>query len=360
MSVRHATAPAEGTIMDAVRLMNSSGFGAIPVAREDGSLAGVLNSWDVVRVLASGRDVHEAEVGNVVGGDLTLAPTDDAGEAERKLKLSGGPLLPVVSAEGKLVGTVTMSDIQASLIAAKALGDNAALLKREISPNDEMFASGQIGQYLLAGLSGLNCIRTALSKNGAAQPQTILDLPCGHGRVLRYLGAAYPRAEIVACDLLRDGVDFCADTFGATPVYSEVDPDDIPIDRAFDLIWVGSLFTHLDPERWPRFLQFFADHLSPRGTLVFTTGPLLPAQRLRDLGIRNEDAIERITADYRRDGFGFGELEGHVNYGMTFAAPAWVDRQIDATSHLRRVDYLDHGWFPPHPGQDAWICGSAA
>jgi SAM-dependent methyltransferase len=339
--------------------MNSSGFGAIPVARDDGSLAGVLNAWDVVRILAAGRDVFTTEAGSVVGGEMTLAPDDDVAEAERKLQLSGGPLLPVVSRGGRLAGTVSMSDLQASLAAANKLGANVPLLKTDISPNDGMFASGQTGPYLLAGISALNCIRTGLAFNKAAEPQTILDLPCGHGRVLRFLCAAFPAAAIVACDLDRDGVDFCAGTFGVTPVYSEVDPDDIPIESAFDVIWVGSLFTHLDPERWPRFLQFFADHLSRAGTLVFTTGQLLPAQRLRDHGIKDEQALARITADYHEGGFCFYELEGHVNYGMTFAAPAWVNRQIDTTAGLRHVDYLDHGWFPPYPGQDAWICGRA-
>ena len=62
-----------------------------------------------------------------------------------------------------------------------------------------------------------------------ADVKRILDLPCGHGRVLRYLSAAFPEAEITACDIMREGVDFCASTFGAIPVYSQDDPQQIPL-----------------------------------------------------------------------------------------------------------------------------------
>jgi SAM-dependent methyltransferase len=108
----------------------------------------------------------------------------------------------------------------------------------DISPNDHMFA-GDESHYFGVGQSALDGIRCSLY---AAQVPTdnvkrILDLPCGHGRILRYLRAAFPEAEIVACDLLRDAVDYCARSFGAIPVYSHEDPRKIPLpEGAFDLI----------------------------------------------------------------------------------------------------------------------------
>lgn len=122
---------------------------------------------------------------------------------------------------------------------------------RAISPNDEMFnAWGRDeASYHAVGRAGLDCVLRALDAAGKPMEEVhrVLDLPCGHGRVLRYLRAAFPEAEITACDLLRDGVDYCAATFGAVPVHSHEDPVRIPLERnAFDLIWVGSLLTHLD------------------------------------------------------------------------------------------------------------------
>src|SRR5262245_27701876 len=123
--------------------------------------------------------------------------------------------------------------------------------------------------YFLWGASALRCIRLAVDAVGKREVGRILDFPCGHGRVLRNLKAAYPAASLTACDIDRDGVDFCASTFGAQGVYSDDNLDTVHLDDGFDLIWVGSLFTHLPDARWPAFLKFLADRLAPEGLLVF-------------------------------------------------------------------------------------------
>ena len=122
---------------------------------------------------------------------------------------------------------------------------------RIISPNDEMFA-GNEKHYFGVGRDAFGIIERALisTKLEPGDMETILDFPCGHGRVLRYLRAGFPKAKITGCDLNRDGVDFCASRFGSIPVYSSVDPTQIDLPRDhFDLIWVGSLFTHFDAPR---------------------------------------------------------------------------------------------------------------
>ena len=105
----------------------------------------------------------------------------------------------------------------------------------------------------------------------------MLDMPCGHGRVTRALRAAFPAAELVACDIDTDGVSFCRDRFGAVPVASCPDPMAVELPGTFDLIWVGSLFTHLPSASWHPFLQLFARSLVRGGVLCFTAaGPPSP------------------------------------------------------------------------------------
>ena len=132
-----------------------------------------------------------------------------------------------------------------------------------ISPNDQMWISGP-QWYFDVGTSALDSLKCALATAHIA-PTSILDLPSGHGRVCRMLRAAFPEARLTACDLDRDAVDFCAAQFNTTGVYSHEDIRCVRLDQSFDLIWCGSLFTHLDREQWPDFLGFFADHLSPDG-----------------------------------------------------------------------------------------------
>src|SRR3954467_990164 len=123
-----------------------------------------------------------------------------------------------------------------------------------IAPGDGMYL-GDNRTYFRVGYSALRSIRLALALADKPDVANILDMACGHGRVLRMLKADFPRARLTACDINRGGVDFCAETFGATPVYSAERPEEIRLPGSFDLIWCGSLFTHFDRDRWPGFLD---------------------------------------------------------------------------------------------------------
>src|SRR5688500_9262413 len=115
------------------------------------------------------------------------------------------------------------------------------MLNREISQSETML-DGPLERYLGVGESALASIRRVVGQKEIA---SILDLPCGHGRVARHLRAAYPTARLFVSDLDEDGAKFCADAFSATKLPSKPNFDDIQFNRTFDLIWVGSLITHL-------------------------------------------------------------------------------------------------------------------
>ncbi len=83
-------------------------------------------------------------------------------------------------------------------------------------------------------------------------------MPSGHGRVLRALKAAFPGAHLTACGHRRDGVEFCARVLGATPIVSRENPAEIELEGPYDLIWCGSLLTHMDAARWPGFLDLLS------------------------------------------------------------------------------------------------------
>jgi len=206
---------------------------------------------------------------------------------------------------------------------------------------------GDERRYLDVGLSAIRCIRHALAMVGAGAPRRILDLPCGHGRVLRALRVAWPEAELTACDLARDGVDFCARTFGARPVYSEVDPRAVALAReSFDLIWVGSLLTHLDRERWSAFLECFHAWLAPEGLLVFTTLGRYAAYRIEQGIEYGLDARQRsgLLADFSRDGFGYRDYPGQSGFGLALASPPFVTRLVMRGHDARLVTYGEALW----------------
>jgi cyclopropane fatty-acyl-phospholipid synthase-like methyltransferase len=193
----------------------------------------------------------------------------------------------------------------------------------EISPNDAM-CEGGLDRYAELGISAVRAIKLALDIAGADSPKSILDFPSGHGRVLRYLKAEWPQAQLSASDLDPDAVDFCARVLGATPIQSHEDPAQVEL-AEYDLIWCGSLLTHLDAPRWPGFLSLFDEALTPSGMLVFTThgrrvvenmshGPLYLPEELQ----------QKVIADYESGGFGYREYPDQKNYGISLSASGWT------------------------------------
>jgi SAM-dependent methyltransferase len=223
------------------------------------------------------------------------------------------------------------------------------LLRRvdsRISIRDGMFGV-DAEHYYKVGLSAVHCVDEALRRAGASEPASILDLPCGHGRVMRTLAARFPGARLTACELDRDGVDFCASTFGASGVYSVPDFDRLEIGGSFDLLWCGSLVTHLDASRIQAFLRFTARHLAPGGIAMITTHGDYVANRMPtgefDYDL-DPDQVERIVAAYRRDGLGYEDYVHTPEYGISLTSPAWVRGEAERVGGLEEVYFAPRGW----------------
>ena len=228
----------------------------------------------------------------------------------------------------------------------------------DISPRDVMYA-GNLTAYLRSGRRALECIQSAISllpSDRQRAPSRILDLPCGHGRVLRHLRKAWPAAELTACDIDRDGVDFCAATFGARPAYSQHDPERIGLDGDFDLIWCGSLLTHLDADMCARFLEAFASLLAADGLLVFTTHGRKVADMLRG-GVKTlglDAASARLCVDaYDAQGFGYQDFPNAHGYGISLAKPSWVRSLVERRPGWTLISYAEQGWAS---AQDVIAC----
>jgi SAM-dependent methyltransferase len=214
-------------------------------------------------------------------------------------------------------------------------------LVTDLADADTMF-DGRSDHYLRVGLSALRLIERVF--DGRPEPRRILDLPCGFGRVTRVLRARYPQARITVCDLDRPGVDFAAQHFGARAVYSRADFHDLELRESYDLIWVGSLLTHLPEHQTRQFLDFAARHLAPEGRLVATSHGSYVAGSLltRDYGL-SQPAIRGLLADYRMNGYGYRGYDGDPAYGVSLTARGWFE-QAAIGSPLVLEAYRERGW----------------
>ena len=221
---------------------------------------------------------------------------------------------------------------------------------RRIDPADGMyrFCDQDQSYYFHAAQSALQCVRVALLLAGKDEVERILDLPSGHGRILRSLKAEFPAARLTACDITREAVDFCAEVLGARPVYAGENPAELKIDETFDLIWCGSLLTHLDENRWRDVLTLFSAVLEPQGVLVFTTGGRYVAEGQRSGEITYHglppEALREMLADYDRDGFGYRDFPYATGYGTAIAKPAWVCSRLERFPSFKLLAYTERGW----------------
>lgn len=218
----------------------------------------------------------------------------------------------------------------------------------EISPKDEMFL-GDTTHYFDVGDSALHCVESALRSIHRRREtiKRILDLPCGHGRAMRFFRKAFPHARLTACDLNLSGVEFCAKTFAAEPVVSVEDVARIPLQGEFDLIWCGSLLTHLSRSQCAAFLELFQRVLAVGGVLVFTLHGRSYEQTLVNGQDRSElttGQIAALLAEYRQSGFGYVDYAGETGYGFSLAHPRFVTSTLISAPGWRLVGYHERGW----------------
>jgi SAM-dependent methyltransferase len=231
------------------------------------------------------------------------------------------------------------------------LEQTAAEIHQEVSPNDPMYHYNP-GLYERAGSEALRSVRLAMLAGRVQRVASVLDFASGYGRVLRALKAAFPEATLTAADLSPPGVEFCSRAFGARAVVSDPDPATIDLGGSFDLIWSGSLMTHIDGDRWPGFLELFDSALTPGGVAVFTVYGRTAAEGLRTgknlLNLTPEQA-RSVVEQY--DETGFGSSETFVDVDAVISRPR-LCQELGRTPSLELVLYTERGWL----GQDVVAC----
>lgn len=216
---------------------------------------------------------------------------------------------------------------------------------------DQMLASespAHVRHYLEDGLSAISNIEDSLAMAGAtlADVPSLLDYPSGYGRVLRHLVRRVPSERITACDVDRQAVRFCASEFGVTPLVGRVNPEEIRFPHPYQLIFVGSLLTHLPVDACIRFLRVFANLLLPEGQLIFTTQGESCLQHLDWYGERFARAASTYRARLDADGACFQPYSKSSVYGITLHTRDFVERTMhwEFGTTLRLVRFAERGW----------------
>jgi len=222
----------------------------------------------------------------------------------------------------------------------------AAEINHDICDLDEMFVPGAVEHYFHVGRSAINVIANAMVVSGKTSFESVLDLPCGGGRVTRHLSAFFPDAELFVAELDRRKEAFVVKTFAATITNVTMDFSSEP-ERRFDLVFVGSLLTHLNAAAFEHAVEWLIQAVADDGLLVFTTHG------------RRHDFVERVmhrtidpkkwavvARDCAQSGFGYVETEikSDSTYGVSWSAPSWVMRLVENDSRVRIVNFHEAAW----------------
>lgn len=234
-----------------------------------------------------------------------------------------------------------------------------------LSPNETMDDQW----YFEVGRSAVEVIIGACMASNVHKVERVLDLPCGHGRVLRHLVHLFPDAQFDACDLDKDGVDFCAATFGAKAIYSQPELTDVDFGAKYDVIWVGSLFTHTPERVTRRWMAHLAKFLSPNGIVIATLHGRWCEQVHQVAPYTGEERWQKILAGYNSHGYGYDDYiqeESHEyiadGYGISLVKPHVSIKMLEEIPGIRIFLYNERAWADHqdvvvfgHPSYDkAW------
>jgi hypothetical protein len=240
-----------------------------------------------------------------------------------------------------------------SLLRSAALSDAQKLLLETVSLrtdlDDRMYA-GSAAQYLSVGLSALDVVDVAL-RESHKMPDTvreILDFPSGHGRVLRFLQVQFPAAAITAAEVDHAALDFCRRSFAVRSRPSGEDFRRLGDLGRFDLIWCGSLITHIDERRAADLLTFFRSQLAPGGVCVVTTHGERSAEWIEngtDTYRLSAAACQFVLRQFRDTGYGYADYDGRSRYGVSLVSRSRMLEIAAGVGNWRPTCYLEHGWL---------------
>lgn len=198
-------------------------------------------------------------------------------------------------------------------------------LNRAIDERDDMLDFGihlfehdrdrALTSYFQNGIDQLALVRHIAAWRGPSV-RRMLDFASGYGRLTRFLVHEKLAEEVTVSDILEGGMQFQADQFGVRTILSRTDPNDFVTPDRYDLIFVASLFTHLPPAMFTRWLRRLAGLLEPEGLLIFSVHDESIAPGKVDGIFFNSDSESRV-------------LDGE-EYGSTWVTEEYVRQQVAA------------------------------
>lgn len=221
-------------------------------------------------------------------------------------------------------------------------------LRGKIHYKDTMF--DDINHYMSVAESAMKNIEESLKIADISfdSLNSVLDIPSGYGRVLRLLTSKVPPEKITACEIEESAIEFCEKEFGCKKFLSNEDLSLVHFPEKYSLIWVGSLFTHLDEKGFVDLFKLLFNALENKGILLFTTLGKYSVENFQQYwGIQEaipKEELERLLV--ANEGFYFTPYVNVKSYGTTISLKEYVSSLANRLfgKEARIFRYVERGW----------------
>jgi SAM-dependent methyltransferase len=224
-------------------------------------------------------------------------------------------------------------------------------VSKDIADHDQMI-SDHLGHYYGVGISALWTIQNILRcRESALEEQTpittVLDFGCGCGRIGRFLRAGFPSAQIHVTDVRKQDVEWYIKTLSA-----DLAPDPLP-DEGYDLIWLGSVFTHLAESAAKSLLARLLSSLRIGGVLAFSTQgrfayrsvaectPLMAKTHPWLTYNLPTTHVSRLLSGYEANGYGYVDYPGQAGYGVSVVDAAWYSKAVFSLADVTQIFFQE-------------------
>ena len=230
-----------------------------------------------------------------------LLDFDPAGKGIESMKTEKSPVASVIHKNDIMFisNLFHNEDVDQSLKVYFSLGDNTAR---------------QIHEIAVSGNASI------LEKGG-----NLLDFGAGYGRVSRFFPRYFgEKVSYYASEIKEEAMRFHEEQLGYRGIVHGPHADSFKSDRKFDLIFVGSVFTHLPQRMTEEWLSKLADHLSESGFLIFTTHNIRTYNISQTKDFHFDPGSEDSSFDAVED-----SLENQSEYGTSYVSDELIRKWMD-------------------------------
>lgn len=218
-----------------------------------------------------------------------------------------------------------------------------------IHPKDVMYNTAQRPEdYSYCGEAGIEVISAVLLAGPTTTIGHILDFSGGYSRVGRFIRGLFPEAEITFSDVEAEAAQFCAEQFRGKALVTPKDVAAVTLPDKYDVIWLGSVFTHMDYARMKVLFAKLFDALTPGGVLIGTfRGEKMYRSYLASPGVAERDA--ELLREYETTGVAYRQYPGWTDdRGLSLVKPQKLIEIGQEHPDARLVMYCEAGWASAH------------